>query len=362
MARVSPTSEGFRAALRRPSLALGEIIWRWVVGATATVLFCFGLIEYLSTLPVTNGEVLFLRTRQPYLEAQAILHILRGTLDRLVMSTILAALCLALLWMISASLGRIATVRAMRDYIREQLTTRFSAGIGEDIHLDDAKPSTARPFGTLLRLNFLRVTLALSAIIGFVGAAILAGYASPDADPQPELAFLLFLPLAALVWLAWSALNWLLSLAAMFAARDGEDAVGAISAAVGLCRERTAAVFAVSAWTGIAHLVAFVGATTVVFTVIGFAGLLPGRLVTLGLILITLAYFALADWLYTARLAGYVCIAESPDSLLHPLPPPITPPNDRPMISPEPTLQTTIDRDEPILSDVPGVLPEYQSG
>ena len=359
MPRISPTLEGLRAALRRPSLALGEIIWRWVVGATATVLFFLGLIEYLSTLPVTNGEVLFLRTRQPYLVAQAILHILRGTLDRVVMSAILAVLCLALLWMISASLGRIATVRAIRDYMRGQLAARFSAGIiAKNLHLDEAKPSTARPLGTLLRLNFLRATLALSAIIGFVGTAILAGYASPDADPHPELAFLLFLPLAALVGLAWSALNWLLSLAAMFAARDGEDAVGAISAAVGLCRERTSAVFAVSAWTGVAHLVAFVGATTVIFTVIGFAGLVPGRIVTLGLILIMLAYFAVADWFYTARLAGYVCIAEAPDALLRPLPPPIAHPNNRPAISPEPTLQTTIDRDETILSDVTSVVAE----
>jgi len=357
MASVSPTLEGFRAAVRRPSLALGEITWRWVVGATTAALFFFGLFEYLSTLPVTNGELLFLRTRQPYLVAQAILHILRGTLNRAVMSAILAALCLALLWMIAASLGRIATVRVMSEYVHEQVTARFSAGIEPAKSGKEGKAAPGSPFRTLLRLNFLRVTVAVAAIVGFIGAATLAVSASPAADPQPGLAFLLFMPLAALVWLAWSLLNWLLSLATMFAVRDGEDVVGAISAAVGLCRDRPAPVFAVSTWTGVAHLVAFVGATTVVSMAFGFAQVLPWRLVVLAVILVTLVYFAVADWLYTARLAGYVCIAEIPEALLRPQRPPLATPSPGPPVFAA-LLQTTIDRDEPILSDVPNLIPE----
>jgi hypothetical protein len=61
------------------------------------------------------------------------------------------------------------------------------------------------------------------------------------------------------------------------------------------------------------------------------------------MVVVTLAYFVVADWLYTARLAGYVCIAETPDALLAP-PPPL----------PSPVVPAaTIDRDELILSDVP---------
>ena len=134
----------------------------------------------------------------------------------------------------------------------------------------------------------------------------------------------------------------------MFAVRESEDAVGAIIAAVGFCRERTAAVFAVSIWTGLAHLVAFVGATTVASMPLGLAGLVPWRLVVAVVLLVTLAYFAFADWLYTARLAGYVSLAETPLALLAPSPPisPTTPSRVAP-------IQTTIDRDETILSDVP---------
>lgn len=349
MSTISPTLEGFRAAFRRPSFTLAEIMWRWSAGGTAAALFVFGFFEYLDTLPVTNGELLFLRTRHPYLVGEAIAHILHGSLNRAVMSGLLAALMLVLLWMVAASVGRIAIVRAMLDYFR-----RDGGGIRGDGQRDVASDvSTERiyssgAFTALVRLNFLRIVVAVAAILGFMGAAILVGYASPEADPRPGLAFLLFLPMAALICLVWSALNWWLSLAGMFAVRDSEDAVGAIIAAVSFCRDRTVAVFAVSTWTGLAHLVAFVAATTAASLPLGFAGLVPWRLVAAAILLVTLIYLAFADWLYMARLAGYVCIAESPLALLAPLPP--TPPTTPPRVA---QVQTTIDRDELILSDVP---------
>jgi len=352
---ISPTAEGFRVAFRQPSLALGEITWRWTVGATAVVLFFFGLFEYLSTLPVTNGELLFLRTRQPYLVGQAILHILRGSLNRGVLSALLAVLLLVFLWVVAASLGRIATVGALLEHVREQLACK-AAVLGLDAGGIAVNASAESPFQTLIRLNLLRASLALAVIVGLAGAAILASFASPGDHPSPGVTLLLLLPMAALIFLLWSGLNWLLSLATMFAVRDREDTLGAISAAVSLCRERSAAVFAVSTWAGVAHLVLFVGATSVVSLPLGLAGVLPWRLVVLGVVLITLAYFGFTDWLYTARLAGYVCIAEMPDALLH-SPQEVSPNLGRP-VSIAPPLQTTIDRDEPILSDIPGPEPE----
>jgi hypothetical protein len=333
-------------------------MWRWTMGATAAALFVFGLFEFLNTLPVTNGELLFLRTRHPYLVGEAIAHILRGSLNRVAIAGLFAALMLGVLWIVAASLGRIATVRGLLEYFRRDVAGSFSAvGVPDDGERGIASNVSTHgvPLPALLRINFLRAAVAVAAVFGFVGASILAGFASPNTNPQPGLAFFLFLPLAALICWVWWALNWLLSLAGMFAVRDGEDAVGAIAAAVTFCRERTGSVFAVSTWTGLAHLVAFVGATVVASMPLGFAGVLPWRLVLLGVIFVTVAYFAVADWLYMARLAGYVCIAETPEALLAPLPsapPPLPPPVSGPPV------QTTIDRDEPILSDVPNLAVE----
>src|SRR4051812_4936569 len=98
---ISPTAEGFRSTFRQPLFTLAEISWRWVFGATAAALFFFGLFEYLDTLPVNRGELLFLRTRQPFFIAQAIAHILRGSLYRAMMSLLIAFLLLSVLWMVA---------------------------------------------------------------------------------------------------------------------------------------------------------------------------------------------------------------------------------------------------------------------
>lgn len=342
---ISPTAEGFRAAFRRPSLTFAEIAWRWCFGATAIALFFFGLFEYLYTLPVTRGEVLLLRSRQPYLIGQAILHILRGSANRVVMSLMLAALLVSFLWILAASLGRIATVRAALEYFRG----RFALTPNKD-------DEPAGSFGTLIRLNFLRAAVMLAAILGLFGATIVAGFASPAAKPQPGLAFFLFMPMAAIVLLIGCALNWFLSLAGVFAVRDGGNALGAISAAASFFRENLGAVLAVSTWTVLAHIVLFSGASTAAGVPLGMAGLVPGRIVLLGLALVTLAYFAVVDWLYMARVAGYVCISEVPESLRKPVPPVIR--ASAPPVIAQMPLQTSIDRDEAILSDIPGLVPE----
>lgn len=348
---ISPTAEGFRTTFRRPLFALAEISWRWVFGATAVALFFFGLFEYLDTLPVTNGELLFLRTRQPYLVGEAIAHILRGSMNRAVSSLLLAALLLSVLWMVASSLGRIATVRALLAHFRDVARRAAAAGpsIGE---IDVASDVSTNNFAALLQLNFLRIALGIALILGLLAADIIAGFVSTPKDPQPGLAFLLFLPLAALILLVAWALNWFLSLAGIFVVRNGDAVMEAISSAATFCCERTGAVFAVSTWTGLAHLVAFVSATTVASMILGFAPVLPWRLIVLVILLLTVIYFAVADWLYMTRLAGYVCILEIPEALMKPAPMRTLP------APPGPPVQTTIDRNELILSDVPNLAVE----
>jgi hypothetical protein len=348
MSRISHTAEGFRAAWRRPALTLAEIMWRWTVGATAAALLAFASFEYLRTLPVTNGELLFLRTRQPLLVGQVLAHILRGSANRVVVAGLVAALSLCGLWILAASAGRLATVRELLEYFaarRKVMGADFVPSVV--IGVDPGRPTAN--FGALLRLNFLRAAVTLAAALSLVGAAIVAGFASPASDPQPGVVFSLFLPVGVLVGCVWSMLNWLLSLAPVFAVRDGEDAAGAIVAAVAFFREHTGPVFSVGTWTGLLHLAALAGASSVVAMPLGFAPILPWRVVAAGMILLSLAYFALADWLYIARLAGYVSIAELREETVQAWP-----------ADPVPTIpvSNTIDRDETILSDLPNLALE----
>ena len=333
MPRLSPTLEGFRAAFRRPALTLAEIAWRWTVGAVAWALIFFSLIEFLDTLPVSRADATLLRTKHPFLVGRALAHILHGSLNRAVLAALLATLALSLLWIIAASIGRAATVCSLLNHFRKN-----AAGNSEFESSDQSAP-----FWSLTGLNFLRVAVTLAAALALMGAAVLAGFVSPDAHPRPGLAFILFLPLAVLIVSLWSALNWLLSLASIFPVRDGEDTLGATSAAVTLFRERMGPVFAVSTWTGLAHLTAFSIAGTAVSLPLAFIQVAPPRLVIACVLFVALAYFAVVDWLYIARLAGYVFIAEMPDAVVSSAPEPVSPP------------QTSIDRDEPILSDLPNL-------
>jgi hypothetical protein len=341
MTRVSPTAEGFRAAFRRPSLTFAEIAWRWTVGGAGWALLLFWLIEYLDSLPVSNADATLLRTRHPMLAGRAIAHILRGSLDRAVIGALFAVLAIAFLWIVAGSIGRAATVRALLEYLHSGAT-------------QEARPKAREqsgPFRSLLGLNFLRVAVALAATLALLGAAILASFASSEANPRPGLAFILFLPLAGLIFIAWPMLNWLLSLASIFAVRDREDWLGSLLTAGAFFRERSGPVLAVSSWTGLAHLVAFSVASTVVSIPLAFLRIAPWRLVMIGVILVTLAYLAIADWLYMARLAGYVCIAEMPEQTVEPAALPAPPDSGQNFISGASV--ETIDRDEVILSDLP---------
>lgn len=345
MPHVSPTLEGFRAAVRRPALTFAEISWRWTLGATTWALFLFSFFEYLNTLPVTKTDTTLLSTRHPALVGRALAHIFRGSLNHAVFAVLLGALALAVLWIVAASLGRTATVRGLLDYFAERKDVDSSV-------LAAGSEKETRPFRPLLSLNFLRVALALAALLALVGAAILAGFASSNVNPRPGLAFVLFVPFAGLIFAAWSALSWLLSLALMFSVRNGDDTLDALSAAVRFSRERAGPLFAVSSWTGLAHLVAFSIAATAVSLPLSLAQIAPSRLIMACVLVVSLVYFAVADWLYIARLGGYMCIAEMPQIPVSPATTPIPPTPGQQFV---PSVETSIDRDEPILSDLPNL-------
>ncbi len=298
----SPTAEGFRAIFRLPSLGFAEIAWRWSFGAAASLLITFSGFEYLDTLPVTRGDLLLLRSRQPVLISQAVGHILRGSGFRLVEAFIVLALALTVGWIVISALGRAATIKALLTHFRGK-----------------SDPPTHGPIwriDPLLGLNFLRAAVSLAAIAGCFAGFMLAGMAStPD---EAGMALQIGMIIFALVWLAWSMVNWFLSLAAIFVVANACDTFGAISDTVDLLRRRSGSVFAVGTSFGLAHTAAFVVASIAAALPLGLTTVLPGRMVLVALIVITLLYFAVADLLYVGRLAAYVAILEMPEPSLQP--------------------------------------------
>jgi hypothetical protein len=346
MSSPSPTLEGFRAAFRQPSITLAEIAWRWTVGAVAGALLFFGLIEFLDSLTVARGDSTLLRTRLPLLVGRAITHILRGSMNRVVFAALLAIVALSLLWIIAASIGRLATIRGLLDYFRRDTDVDATSGA-----------FNSPPFWSLIELQFFRVAVVLAALLALAGAAILASFASNDRNPHPGLVAIIFLLLAALIGTTWSVLNWILSLAAIFAVRDGDDALAAVSAAVAFFRRFMGPVSAVSTWTGLAHVIAISIAASAVSVPLVFIQIAPARLLLAVAAVVALVYFAVADWLYIARLGGYICIGEMPEALPSSSSLPGFPPQ-RQSYPPNVPAQNAVDRDELILGDVPNLAVE----
>jgi hypothetical protein len=193
----------------------------------------------------------------------------------------------------------------------------------------------------------------LAAAVGCLAAFLLSAAASRPPDPAPGSAVLIFLTVTMLVWFAWSTVNWLLSLASIFVLADAEDTFGAIAAAIDLCRARPGSVFAAGTWFGLAHITAFVLATSIVAFPLDFAPYLPTSVVLGGVLLVTLLYFAVADFLYVGRLAAYVAMVEMPDAQVSAAP--ASPPVPLAGTRLDPNLQSSpaVDASELILSDVP---------
>ncbi len=323
MQRRSPTLEGFRTLFRLPSLGLAELAWRWSFGLAVTVLLAVSLREYLSTLAVTPAERFLLQTGQPALVLQTLARILRGSAPRAVVALLVLTLALTLAWIVLAALGRAATLTTLFWFFRQE---------------HEGPP--AWPLRSLMGLNFLRVASLLAAGIGSLGAVLVAGATATasKADPSPGSGLLIFWTLVLFIGLAWSALNWILSLSAIFVVGEGRTTFGALWAAVDLFRNRPAAVMAASTWFGIAHGVAFVIASSAAAFPLGLAGVLPSGVVLGGVILVVLVYFAIADFLHVGRLAAYVCLIEFPESV-------------------QPAVVSIQPEDDDILSDIPGLVP-----
>ena len=258
--------------------------------------------------------------------AQALARIFQGSGPRAAAALAVLTLGLTLAWIVLASLGRAVTLKTLLEYFRDSETP---------------PASTTRGLTSLLVLNFLRAAAMLAAIIGVVGAMVVARAVSSPEDPSPGKVLLIFWMLTMLIGLAWPLLNWYLSLAAIFVVRDKASAFGALAKTTDLCRMRPGALAAAGTWFGIAHAIVFVVASSAVAVPLGFAQVLPGGMVFGGVLLVTLLYFAVVDFLYVGRLATYVILLEEPE--LEPEPPVVFP------------------SDDDILSDTPGLVPPLEA-
>ncbi len=289
--RSSSIRSGLRTVARTPALWLAEIVWRWAFSVGTLLLLALAGLQFARWLRISSADLALLRTQDPWLVAGTLANIFQGTGGRLLRIIAVLIPAVGLFWTFAAAAGRAATLNVL------------------------LRAPVIRWRG-LLGLSFLRAAATLAAIVGFLGAALLAGYSTePAADAgraiaQAQRLAVLFAVLGIAVLAAWALLNWVLSLAAVFAARNRPGAMSAIGETLRMVYKYLGEFLAVSAWFGLWHALLLLIAGVAAGGVLAAAG--PSGL-TVGLaIAIALVYFALVDFLYIARLAAYVAIVDGP--------------------------------------------------
>jgi hypothetical protein len=281
----NPITQGLRAVTRDPAIFLVEILWRWSFAILACFLVAGVGAMLLGPLHVGHAWDTAWRSRDPQRMGQVVVAVvLLLGVKVILFAAIGVPLAIALIWGILSALGRFVTVKRLR------------VGL------------TSLRFRTILALQLLRALVGWLCLV-LLFAAMFGEALIASRGPQPDLLlyYLMVLPSVVLIGSFWLTVNWYLSLAAIFG-REGQSFRGALRQARQTVRQQRSDF----AGTGFVFLlfrvVILLIATAICGLTSGMVGSSPQSYFTL-LIIVSLAYFAIADFLYMARMAAYLALA-----------------------------------------------------
>ena len=281
----NPITQGLRAVTRDPAIFLVEILWRWSFAILACLLVAGVGAILLGPLHVGHAWDTAWRSRDPQRMGQVVVAVvLLLGVKVILFAAIGVPLAIALIWGILSALGRFVTVKRLR------------AGL------------TSLRFRTILALQLLRAFIGWLCLV-LLFAAMFGEALIATRGPQPDLLlyYLMVLPSVVVISSFWLTVNWYLSLAAIFG-REGQSFRGALRQARQTVRQQRSDF----AGTGFVFLlfrvVVLLIATAICGLTSGMVGSSPQSYFTL-LIIVSLAYFAVADFLYMARMAAYLALA-----------------------------------------------------
>jgi hypothetical protein len=281
----NPITQGLRAVTRDPAIFLVEILWRWSFAILACLLVAGVGVMLLGPLHVGHAWDTAWRSRDPQRMGQLVLAVLLLLgMKAIVIAAIAVPLSIALLWGIFSALGRFVTVKRLRTGL------------------------TSLRFRSIFALQLLRAFIGWLCLV-LLFAAMFGEALIATRGPQPDLLlyYLMVLPSVVVISSFWLTVNWYFSLAAIFG-REGQSFRGALRQARQTVRQQPSDF----AGTGFVFLlfrvVVLLIATAICGLTSGMVGSSPQSYFTL-LIIVSLAYFAIADFLYMARMAAYLALA-----------------------------------------------------
>lgn len=280
----NPINQGLHAVWRDPVIFLLEVLWRWSFALLAFLLLFAAGVALFGPLPVGDYWASAWRSHDPKKIGTLVLTLLLLLGIKAVIAAIAVPIVIALLWSIFSGLGRWLTVKRLR--------------MGDE----------ALGFRSMLALQFLRAFVAWFSVVlliaAIVGEALIA---TRGARPDLALYYLMVMPSVLLISVFWLVLNWYLSLAAIFG-RQGQSFRRAFRQA----RQTVRLQRSDFAGTGFVFLLLRALALLVALAVCGLTSHMAGprpEAYFILLVVVSLAYFAVLDFLYMARMAAYLALA-----------------------------------------------------
>jgi hypothetical protein len=299
--------EGFRILRSDHTLLPLELLWRWSFGLGLLALLFFAYAHLRQAVLLTDADVEAFSGQDPLAIATAGARVITEAQPLLLRTFTQVAAVAAVLWVVASALGR------------GMLTRMIVRRLAVDYDLKIA-PDAPRWSGFAI-LQMARVLMLLILAIGYLaGVLIVARVNSPGQNLLTDT-LVIFAAIAASAVL-WSYVNWVLSLAPIFVARDGLSPLDSIVAALAFIRRNCSRLMAVSIWNSTlrglaATVIAAAGAATV-----SMRPALPGWAITTLLALETLLYLVVSDVFLLVRLAAYSSVAVRELTLSQALPEP----------------------------------------
>jgi hypothetical protein len=287
-------SEGLRILRSEPTLFSMELLWRWSFGLGMLALAFYAYARVRPAVFITDADVLTLQGHDPVAAAATASGILGDAMPMLLRT--LAEICapLAVLWIVAATLGR--------GIISRIVVRRFAADYNVAIAADAPRWFA---FGVL---HLARVLMLLILVIGYLGGIFLAAFVS-GTEVNLLLSTVVIFCAFALSAVLWSYVNWVLSVAPIFVARDALSPLDAIVESIAFIRRNYPRLASIASWNGLmrgiaATIISVAGILTVVANTV-----LPPWAVAVLLGVETLVYFFVSDLFLLARLGAYASVA-----------------------------------------------------
>ncbi|HKV92033.1 MAG TPA: hypothetical protein VJW20_05755 [Candidatus Angelobacter sp.] len=275
----NPIAQSLRAILRDPAVWLLEILWRWSFAAVAVLIVFLAGAILLDPVHI-DSLARALQTRDPRMIGTTLFFtwLLLGV--KAIIAVIAVPLALVIVWTFFVAATRRITARRLR-----------------------AAPLN---FGPMLKLQFVRAIVVWIAYLLVIGSVALAMHMASSSHSDPVVFYNVGVPAIALVLLIWLALNWYLSVAAIF----GEEGQG-LRAAFRRARQVVRSQRSDFAGTGFVFLFLRLVLLGIVVAILGLTSEMQAtapQSYAMLVIAVALAYFAISDILYVWRMASYVAL------------------------------------------------------